>query len=156
MITASGEEFDQSNVVAIQGQGRHSRSSSVEATPYGCAGFRDSITVQNMVGADQIVREVSVGEIAACNREHKEWMTQTRVDKDGTVYRVVLSLLCTGMPVLGRLTCCACAGVGRLKTYRDVCRRTVFACSKRASRERHGTKHRPQRDSNRRKLGRWK
>ena len=97
-----------------------------------------------------------MGEIAACNREHKEWMTQTRVDKHGTVYRVVLSLLCTGMSVLGSRTCCACAGVGRLKSYRNVGRRTVFACSKRASRERHGTKHRPQRDSNRRKLGRWK
>ena len=128
----------------------------MEATPYGCDGFRDSITVQNTVGDDRIVREVSVGEIAACNREHKEWMTQTRVDKHGTVYRVVLSLLCTGMPVLGSLTCCACAGVGRLKTYRDVCRRTVFACSKRASRERHGVKHGPQRDSIRRKLSRWK
>ena len=108
----------------------------------GCAGFCGTVTVRTLLGNDRFEEQVPASAVACKHRVHDKWLTQARVDNSDVVYWVVVSRTCSGQAEGDSVSCDACAGVGALRSYRDVVRRAVFECSSSASRRRAGASRR--------------
>ena len=120
----------------------------------GCAGFCGTVTVRTLVGNDRFEEQVPASAVARKHRVHDKWLTQARVDNSDVVYWVVVSRTCSGQAEGDSVSCDACAGVGALRSYRDVVRRAVFVCSSSASRRRAGASRRLTRKAPRKRISR--